>query len=274
MASKTYEKIQRIILVLVVACILLFFVGRTFPETTSKVINDPVEQCHDSIKIMSEGKKGFLRLFTGEKLPFECETNWYGKLNVTKTKTQEQKKEVFDHIAPLLADCWYQFDQGKGDPFADIRITDESHCFLCSRFIIDYGDISSKSGTTDFLIYQEDLEDYFKVNEYKRNDMDIYYSEYLKDAFIFDKMMINSIERSHASTGVRYTYDSMDILEPKTAGSGEEAYAIMLFAVNPDTVVEAFGVEGIPYHIFMMSYKDFESLPCEMLQKKQLEMIQ
>jgi hypothetical protein len=161
------KKLMWIIVTIVVIVTLLYFISRPFASTLRRATGDPVEDCRTTLDLMTRGEKSFL--FEAD-IKFDCETNWYGNLTFEEKDPEKRKKEALDQVMPLVADCWYQFEEGRARPFEQDLLLLNDYCFICASF---------KIPESPGLITNEEIEEYFRNNRYSRNRE--FYSDYLSN---------------------------------------------------------------------------------------------
>jgi|WetSurMetagenome_2_1015567.scaffolds.fasta_scaffold151898_3 hypothetical protein len=168
----TTEQIVLIIILIVSFAIILFFLVRLNLGKTSDM-----ETCHNSVVTRSS------KVLPQDSIPLNCKTRYIcisqdgscetmSNSNVEKAKT---KTEVYSILANEMADCWWQFGEGKlnyvGNTFAS-----DLYCSLCDQVFFDNsvntifpeGEISQK----DFYGYLEST---------NVSGKDISYLEYLNN---------------------------------------------------------------------------------------------
>ena len=262
----TVEKLMVILLIITFDSILVFFVTNPFAETLQKTSGTQIEKCKQSIDLMHAASTTKKNLLLSEvDIPFECETNWYGDIEITENTEEKQKEEIIDQIAPLLSDCWYQFYEGTKDPFGKFRITTlQPQCFLCSQFKINYTQISEDPNIfTQFTLTSKDITDYFKENLDSRSKET--YSTYFKEAFPNNEVVIKKVNRIGAGLASRVEFEKGYGLNAETIPQRE--YAIIMMSLEAESVSEMFGQKH-HYLMFMMPYDNFENLPCNRIEKK------
>jgi len=218
--------------------------------------------CRTTIEAMDKEQGSILSyLVHGTKVPMQCETNWVGNLTIAKKTAEEQKEELLNQIVPLTRECWYEFGEGKLDPFANHLLTNNMYCFICSRFVIDFDRLTNLSGDDYFTLTENDFNDYINSKRFGKN----YYSSYFENAFPLNMSFIEKIDVSKIpgfyTERIFYPMDSI-------VDSERNDYAVVLFAYAPKKVSEAAGISKPQYNVFIMPYKNAGDIGCDELVKK------
>jgi hypothetical protein len=242
---------------------------RSGGQASSKIfdVSADVAACRATVELMSAEKKTPLYLISGgSDVPIDCVTNWVGNLTVKETDVEKQKKEVLDQVVPLVRDCWYEFGEGKLDPFASKLVSQPNYCFICSRFVIDFDKMTNLSGADYFILKKSDFLSYLESN--KKGNM--YYSDYFNDTFPFGDPFVEKVEWSLSlsfpsiSEDTFYNFDSF-----VDKGYENNDYGVVMFATPAKQVRGLFGEKGW-YKVFIIPYSNVSNLDCNELIKKKV----
>jgi len=153
-AEITTQQIVLLIVLIVSFAVILFFLLRLNLGKTSES-----EVCHNSVVTRSSG------VIPKGSIPLNCETTYscltkdgtcegMTSPEIEKVKTKE---EVYNVLAEQMADCWWQFGEGKLNYVEKDLLANNLYCSLCSQIVFDNslnmfenGEID-KNGFYDYL---------------------------------------------------------------------------------------------------------------------------
>ena len=205
--------------------------------------------CRATIELMDKEQGTVLSYFqTGTKIPLACETNWVGNITLKEKDFEDRKEEVLDKIVPLMGDCWYQFGEGKLDPFESHWASQTEYCFICSRFIVETNEGS-------MILSESDFSDYLRDHNRGVNS----YESFFNDAF-FGGPFINSIESEAFGDEVIST-DTLTLV------NGFD-YAVVFYGFPTKKVLKATDIGESKYFTFITEYENINNVACEELVKK------
>ena len=200
----TTQQIVIMIILITSFVVILFFLFRlNFQDQTQKEI------CHNSVVL-----KGKSSTLSGGKL--DCSTNYLcissGKecklINPLETVKVSSKNETFKAIADEMANCWWQFGEGKIDYTGTIV---GRSCAICSVVEIN-ASFNEKLTSRDFY-------DYLKKT--KKDNSQTYFSYLYNLGYpttVNDNNILNTDEKYYIVTGrsdsVKVPFIGIDIKDP------------------------------------------------------------
>lgn len=195
-------------------------------------------------------------------LGIDCNIYEAGKLKLQGTTKDAQKKDAMKQIAELMRDCWWQFGEGKRDPFKGSWTDLTTVCFVCSKFRFETEDSISEKEFVDFL--KNNKLTNTSYHEYLKGSL----SEINRDIFFIDSIDFNSILGITTEFKIAQYHDYF-----KNAASllPDRDYGVVIYAVatkKARSFVRAFfnwPPESL-YDLYVVPYEDIERLSCERLQ--------
>lgn len=201
----TQQLVMIIILIASFAIILFLFYRLNLGETTDK------EVCHNSVLLQDKPqlnpgnldcRTNYLCVSGGNKCTSITQSS---EVKVQTSDLNELKNQTFKALADEMADCWWQFGEGKID-YIGVGVTDNFVCGVCSitafdkkvqdklstttyREFYNYLRTTKKSDSQTYLQYiysKSSLDDFgsFNPSNYLDNNID-----FSKDYFILTGMI-------------------------------------------------------------------------------------
>ncbi len=232
-----------------------------FVQLSGKVLypsGQKAASCLATIQAMDKEQGSLLSYFvSGTNVPLMCETNWRENLTVKEKDAEKQTEELLNQITPLMRECWVQFGEGKLDPFENHILTNDFYCFVCSRFIVNFDEITELSGDETYVLEKEAFLNY----------TDKRYSGKFVKAFPLDEPFIERIDVSKiANVYTEQVFYTMDGLID--AGHENNDYAVVLMGYAPKKFAEATGIAEAEYKVFVSPYDHMSEIGCEELVKQ------
>lgn len=250
------ETVQKWIIGLVSLIVLLFAVYSIARYALPKDDFKSLAKCRTSIELLDREKGNILTFISGESnIPFSCETDWHGTINVTEEKEEKAKEQVIKEIVPLLRNCWYQFGEGKLYPFADFTFEKNSHCFVCSRFVLP--------DNFEYSVSRLDLNGYMDGRKDPLTKK--YYLDLFGNAFPNNNPYVNEVDFDTAPFWYSVeseNFDTISIEESKDYGVIFWAYE---YGLAPTRGLKEFGYYNT---MFIVPYDLVEEMGCSILEKK------
>lgn len=113
------------ILLAIAALIVIAAIIFTFLQESTGPKGTPVA-CRKSVEVATLTKQ-----FTA---PQKCVTVNLGEITPQTQDAKEQKEQLFTLLANAMNDCWYQFGEGKLNPWEGDKAGTRSICFVCHTF--------------------------------------------------------------------------------------------------------------------------------------------
>lgn len=166
----TTQQIVLLIVLIASFAIILFFLLRLNLGKTSES-----EVCHNSVVTRSAG------VVPKESIPLNCKTNYLcltkdgscEKMTSPEIKKVKTQNEVYDVLANEMADCWWQFGEGKLNYVEKDLLSNNMYCSICSQMSFDNSLDMFPGGEID----KKDFYDYLaKTN---MSDKGVSYLDYL-----------------------------------------------------------------------------------------------
>lgn len=258
------ETLQKWVIGLVILIVLVFAVYAISRNVLPSDRFQSAVNCRASVELLDKEQRSFFGVVTDPSaVPFNCETVYVENITLEKEKPEERKEEFLDEVVPLMRDCWYQFGEGKLDPFRASFHSVERICFVCSRFIIPIGfsqEVSKDDLTKYFVSHKDGLSK-------KR------YDEFFSSAFPLNSPFLKEVDTSVLfwTLYLGADFEPVDSISRKVSSD----YAVVLYGIQPDLLdkaagtlvgAESFGQGN--YVTFVVPYNSTKDLDCTELKKK------
>jgi hypothetical protein len=219
--------------------------------------------CRTSVDILDKQGISVFSAIGGESgVKLNCQTNYYENITLKEATPDKQKEELTKIVVSYLRDCWYEFGEGKLDPFASTFGSVERYGFICSRFVIP----ESFSGN----ISEDDIRAYVAKNSdplTKRN-----YAVFFGGAFPNNSPFLSSVDIT-----VLPFYLGQDYVPIKNISRSDGPdFAVVLYSVQREKLDKIAGQLGlnsdyfgnVNYHVFIVPYNKTKDLDITELAKK------
>lgn len=196
-------------------------------------------------------------------IDINCEINNAGELKLQGKTKDDQKEDAMKQIAELTRDCWWQFGEGKLDPFKKKLVTRAVACFVCSKFSFE----------TEGPITEAEFMDFLKN---KKITEEMSYHRFLKGSLPEEGqnvLFVDSIDFKIFSQEITqyYNHPTGAALYPKND------YGVIFYSINPEILAEVYSKFlgmikiikniGVPKaDIYIVPYENIEKLSCDRLQ--------